>query len=249
VRRLLPEPAADVTIEELLADLRPDGGPPDGRPRVISNFVLTLDGRATIGGSSSPIGSDRDTDMLVGLRSRVDAVMIGAGTMRIERYGRILRDPAKRDRRREEGLSANPLMVLVSGSLDLPWDAGIFNDGDCRVVIFTSSDREPPATETPLELVRHDGLVDLAAALGHLRRDHDVSLLLSEGGPHVHAELIQADLVDELFVTHAPKLAGGEGPGLVAGLPETERPLELAWLVSEPETGELFTRYRVPADG
>ena len=51
------------------------------------NFAATVDGRATIGGVSGPIGSDADTAMLVGLRTRFDAVMIGAGTMRAERYG------------------------------------------------------------------------------------------------------------------------------------------------------------------
>jgi riboflavin biosynthesis pyrimidine reductase len=58
----------------------------------------------------------------------------------------------------------------------------------------------------------------------------------------VHGQLIEAGLVDELFVTHAPKLAGGEGPGLVTGLPELERPVELAWLLEHD--GELFARYR-----
>ena len=47
--------------------------------------------------------------------------------------------------------------------------------------------------------------------------------LLCEGGPRLHGELIEAGLVDELFVTHAPKLSGGVGPGLVAGLAEQER--------------------------
>ena len=56
------------------------------------------------------------------------------------------------------------------------------------------------------------------------------------------AQLIEAGLVDELFVTHAPKLAGRAGPGLVTGLPELERPLELAWLLEQG--GELFARYR-----
>ena len=89
-------------------------------------------------------------------------------------------------------------------------------------------------------------MVDLSAALERLRTEHGVRSLLCEGGPNLHAQLLQAGLVDELFVTHAPKLAGGEGPGLVAGLPEAERPLELVWLVAEPETDELFARYRVP---
>ena len=71
--------------------------------------------------------------------------------------------------------------------------------------------------------------------------------LLCEGGPHLHAQLIEAGLVDELFVTHAPKLAGGEGPGLVAGLAEARAPRELEWLL-RARTGELFARYRVEPD-
>ena len=55
--------------------------------------------------------------------------------------------------------------------------------------------------------------------------------LLCEGGPRLHAQLIDAGLVDELFVTHAPKLVGGDGPGLAVGLPELERPLEVVWLL------------------
>jgi riboflavin biosynthesis pyrimidine reductase len=245
MRRLLPEPAADTTVPELLAELRPTDEDTGGRPRVITNFVLTLDGRTTIGGKSGAIGSEYDTAMLVGLRTRVDAVMIVAGTMRKECYGRVMRDPGKRSQRDAEGLADDPLMVLVSGRLDLPWEAPLFADGGGQVVIFTASDSEPPETATPVEVVRHDGMVDLAAALNHLRVQHGVRLLLCEGGPNLHAQLIHGGLVDELFVTHAAKLAGGEGPGLVAGLPEAERPLELAWLVAEPETGELFARYRV----
>jgi riboflavin-specific deaminase-like protein len=246
MRRLLPEPAADVTVPELMAELRPSDDPREDRPHVFTNFVLTLDGKATIGGVSGPIGTRRDTAMLVGLRTRVDAVMIGAGTMREECYGRVLADPAKRERREEDGLPRDPLMVLVSGRLDLPWEAPLFTEGGGRVLIFTTSDDDPPPTETPVQLVRGDGMVDLSAALAQLRTEHGVRSLLCEGGPNLHAQLLQAGLVDELFVTHAPKLAGGEGPGLVAGLPEAERPLELAWLVAEPETDELFARYRVP---
>ncbi len=246
MRRLLPEPAADVTVPELIAELHPSDDPREDRPHVITNFALTLDGKATIGGVSGPIGTRRDTAMLVGLRTRVDAVMIGAGTMREECYGRVMADPAKRERREEDGLPRDPLMVLVSGRLDLPWEAPLFTEGGGQVLIFTTSDDDPPATETPIQLVRGEGMVDLSAALEYLRTEHGVRSLLCEGGPNLHAQLLQAGLVDELFVTHAPKLAGGEGPGLVAGLPEAERPLELVWLVAEPETDELFARYRVP---
>jgi len=245
MRRLLPEPPVEVTVPELAAELRPSEESRDGRPYVLTNFVLTLDGRATLGGVSGPLGTKRDTEMLVALRTRVEAVMIGAGTMRKECYGRVLADPTKRERREAEGLPHDPLMVLVSGRLDLPWEAPLFTEGAGEVVIFTASEEDPPETATTVEVVRHEGVVDLPAAMAHLRGERGVRSLLCEGGPHLHAQLIQAGLVDEMFVTHAPKLAGGEGPGLVAGLPEAERPVELVWLVAENETDELFARYRV----
>jgi riboflavin-specific deaminase-like protein len=241
VRRLLPDPGP-TNVGQQLDELDLAAQAHDHRPYVITNFAITLDGQATIQGRSGAIGSDADTRMLVGLRTKVDAVMIGAGTMRAERYGRVVPDPEKRARRERDGLPHDPLAVVISGRLDLPWDAPLFTEGGGRVLIFTVSETEAPETRTPVEVVRHDGRVDLAAALTHLRAEHDVRSLLCEGGPRVHAQLIDAGLVDELFVTHAAKLAGGEGPGLVTGLPELERPVELAWLLEQD--GELFARYR-----
>jgi riboflavin-specific deaminase-like protein len=243
VRRLLPDPG-ETTVEEQVATLDFGAHAPHDRPYVVTNFALTLDGRATLHGRSGPIGSDTDTRMLVCLRTTVDAVMIGAGTMRAERYGRPLADSAKRSRRERRGLSPDPLMVIVSGRLDLPWDAPLFTDQHARVLVFTASDAEPPPTDATVRVVRHDGAVDLAEALRHLRADRGVRGLLCEGGPRLHAQLLDDGLVDELFVTQAAKLAGGEGPPLAVGLPELERPLELVWLLEED--GELFARYRVP---
>jgi riboflavin-specific deaminase-like protein len=245
MRRLLPDPA-ETTIEEQVGALDLVALARDDRPFVYTNFVLTLDGRATLMGRSGPIGSEADTAMLVALRTRADAVMIGAGTMRVERYGRLVPDPAKRERREREGLPHDPLCVIVSGRLDLPWDAELFTCGHGRVLICTRSDAEPPETATTVRLLRHEHGVDLPALLRHLRSERGVRALLCEGGPRLHAQLIGAGLVDELFVTHAPKLAGGEGPTLAMGLSEAERPLELSWLLHEEGTGELFARYRVP---
>lgn len=242
MRRLLPDPA-ETTVEEQVEQLDLVSLAYGERPYTVTNFALTLDGRATLAGRSGAIGSDTDTAMLVGLRTVVDAVMIGAGTMRAERYGRVVGDPHKRARRERRGLPHDPLMVLVSNSLDLPWDAELFTCGQGRVLIFTASEEEAPETATPVRVERHPGRVDLVEAMRHLRGERGVRALLSEGGPRLHAQLIEGGLVDELFVTHAPKLAGGEGPHLVAGLSEHERPLELEWLLEEG--GELFGRYRV----
>jgi riboflavin-specific deaminase-like protein len=242
MRRLLPDPGP-VTTAEQLHDLDLVARVREDRPYVVTNFAITLDGMATLHGRSGSIGSDSDTEMLVGLRTKVDAVLIGAGTMRTERYGRVIADSERRSRRERHGLPHDPLVVVVSGRLDLPWDAPLFTEGGGRVLIFTASDAEPPETETPVRVVRHAGAVDLSEMLRYLRVARGIRALLSEGGPRLHAELIDAGLVDELFVTHAPKLGGGDGPGLVTDLVELERPLELVWLLEE--AGELFARYRV----
>lgn len=244
MQRLFPDPAP-TTVADQVKELDLVSLAHEERPYVVTNFALTLDGRATIGGRSGPIGGKVDTAMLVGLRTRVDAVMIGAGTMRAERYGRPVADQAKRERRERLGLAHDPLLVIVSASLDLPWDAPLFTAGRGRVLILTSSDADPPETATQIRLWRSRGPVDLPAALCRLHAERGVRALLCEGGPMLHGELVEAGLVDELFVTHSPKLAGGPGPTLVSGLSEDERPLELAWLLHDPETGELFARYRL----
>lgn len=246
MRRLVPD-VAETTVADEAASLDLVSLAHDDRPYTITNFALTLDGRATIAGRSGPIGSAADTAMLVALRTQVDAVMIGAGTMRAERYGQVIADPAKRERRERAGFSRDPLMVLISGRLDIPWDAPLFTEARGEVLICTTAATEPPETATPVEVVRHDDVVDLAALARHLRSEHGVRALLCEGGPNLHAQLIDAGLVDELFVTHAPKLAGGGGPGLVEGLVERARELELVSLLHEETTGELFARYRTHA--
>jgi riboflavin-specific deaminase-like protein len=241
VQRLLPNPGP-TTVEQQLSGLDLIDLAYNDRPYVVVNFATTLDGRAAIDGHSGPIGSDTDTEMLQMLRTRVDAVMIGAGTMRAERYGRIVSDPALRARRERIGLSHDPLAVIVSGRLDLPWDAPLFTDGGGRVLIFTASEAEPPQTETPVRVERHEIGVDIAKALRHLREERGIRALLCEGGPGLHNQLQATELVDELFLTIAPKLPGGEEPHILEGdLPQIGV-WELAWLLEE--RSELFARYR-----
>jgi riboflavin-specific deaminase-like protein len=245
MRRLLPEPAADITIPELVDEFTPWEKAPAERPFVYMNFALTLDGHSTIDGVSRAIGSDRDTELLVCLRTRCDAVMIGAGTLRAEKYGRVVADPKKREKRESLGLAPDPMIAIVSGSMELPWDAPIFTEEAGKVVIFTASEAEPPETAAQVEVVRCEGRVDLREALARLREQDGVRAVLCEGGATLHGELHKADCVDEIFVTRAPKLAGGRGPGLADGLDPHVRELDVVWLVIEPETGELFARYRL----
>src|SRR5215207_6763426 len=242
VRRLLPDPAETTVAEQLASlDLKPLA--PPHRPFLILNFATTLDGRAAISGRSGPIGSDTDTEMLQRLRTRVDAVMIGAGTMRAERYGRMVSNPDLRAYRERTGLAHDPLAVIVSNRLELPWDAPLFTDGGGRAVIFTASQDPAPQTETPVTVVSHEGGVELDRALEYLRTERGIRALLCEGGPILHGRLREGGIADELFLTIAPKLAGGEAPRILEGALPDVIDMQLAWLLESH--GELFARYRL----
>jgi riboflavin-specific deaminase-like protein len=251
LRRL--EPAGEpVTAMQIAAQLEP--APAErGRPYVLLNMISTLDGRASIGGRSGSISDRADRELFHALRAVVDAVMVGAGTARAERYGRIIRDEQQRRERRERGLSEEPLACIVSGRLELPANLPLLATPEARVAIITSSQASVAGARAQLEYVRaeRDGKIDLERALGELHDRFAVGTVLCEGGPHLNSHLLAAGLVDELLLTLSPKLAGGdaisgEALRIVAG-PEFEGPVELELVGVLDSDSQLFLRYAVCA--
>ena len=247
LRRLFPDPAA-LTAAEAAAGLRADARPPPDRPYLALNMVATADGRITIGGRSGPIGNDADRALFHELRAQVDAVMVGAGTARNERYGRLVRDPGRRERRRAAGLDPDPLAVVVSARLALDADLPLFQDPESQVLVVTASDGEIEGAPARVEYLRvpagpAPGTVPLAGALRELR-ERGVGTVLCEGGPVLNATLLEEGLVDELFLAVASKLAGGAGPGVVAG-GELDPPVAMELVAALEGGGDLFLRYRI----
>jgi len=245
LERLHPEPGA-MTPGEAVTGLDLAALAPRERPYLVLNMVATLDGKATIEGRTRAMSTDADREIFHHLRTQVDAVLVGAGTVRAERYGAITKSDELREKRRREGVRPDALACIVSGRLDLPSDLPLLGDPESEVLIATAArDRlEEPAAR--VEYLRSDGdEVDLPAVLERLRRDHGVRSILCEGGPTLNYGLFRGDLVDELFLTLSSKLTGGaHALTIVAGegLPE---PLDLE-LVSLLRCGEeLFARYRV----
>ena len=113
---------------------------PPGRPYLVVNFVASADGKATFEGRSGKLGGDTDSALFHRLRTQVDAVLVGSGTLRAERYGRLVRDPELRAAREAEGLAPDPVACVVSRSLSLPLDIPLFQDPEQRTIVFTSSD-------------------------------------------------------------------------------------------------------------
>lgn len=222
-----------------------------GRPRVLLNMVSTADGRATLRGRSGPLSGAADRELFHALRTPVDAVLVGAGTIRTERYGRLIRQERRRRLRTERSLAPEPLACIVSRSLQLDADIPLLAEPAARVLVLTASAGELPASAAEVVYVRAErgGELDLTAALGQLHERFSVRTVLCEGGPHLARELLGEGLLDELFLSVSPRLAGGDPPGggamrILAGA-ELERAAQLRLLGALESDSHLFLRYEV----
>src|SRR5215212_9335586 len=247
LRRLHPDPAL-VTTEEATSGLRLGELAPADRPYLVLNMVATLDGRIAIGGRSGPIGNEADRELFHGLRTQVDAVMVGAGTVRTERYGPMIESEELRDRRAADGLARDPLACVVSARLNLAPDLPLLQDAASHVVILTASEADAPDVPARCECLRGaldpgHGLV-LAPLMKQLRTEYGVRSILCEGGPALNQGLLRERLVDELFLALAPKLAAGEPLTVVTG-PDLEPTVELELLTVMESESNLFMRYRL----
>ena len=117
-RVLHPEPALGQVVDasRALAGWREDRAPGAG---VALNFISSLDGRVALDGRSAALGGPADRALFHALRARADAVLVGAGTVRDERYGPLVKSAAVREARLGEGLEERPLALIATSSLDL----------------------------------------------------------------------------------------------------------------------------------
>ncbi|HEV3047171.1 MAG TPA: dihydrofolate reductase family protein [Solirubrobacteraceae bacterium] len=265
LRRLAPAgaPAGAVALVEEMA-LRGRPPLPPGRPRLILNMVSSADGRATLAGRSGPLSGAADRQMFHALRAAVDAVLVGAATARAERYKRLIPDARDRERRRARGLAEEPLACIVSDRLEL---AGVplLAEPNAHVAILTASTSSLPergaSASSPgagapgagarVEYVRRTrgGALDLPAALRELRERFGVELVLCEGGPHLARQLLAGELVDELFLTLSPLLAGdapdGEPVSRILAGGALDPPRRLGLLQALRADSALLLRYEV----
>jgi riboflavin-specific deaminase-like protein len=242
VRLLHPEPRP-TDPAELASNLRLGEMARPDRPYLVLNMVSSLDGRATLDWRTKGLSTEMDRLLFHHLRTQADAVMVGAGTVRIERYGRMAKSEELRDKRETEGLARDPLAVVVSGRLDLPADLPLLNDPEQRVVIATGSDAELPGLGPQVEYARVGD--DLPLLMARLREDLGIRSILCEGGPTLNSHLLAAGLVDELFLTLNPKLIGGAAALTIVAGRELVDPAELELVSVAYGDGDLFTRWRV----
>jgi riboflavin biosynthesis pyrimidine reductase len=219
--RLFPDAVRGLTAADVAAAV--PGPAPANRPFLAVNMIATADGRATIAGRTAPIANRADHELFHALRTRVDAVMVGAETVRVEGYGPM-----------------EPLAVLVTRTADVPPDVGLLAAPGNRVVVLTPSpDATLPDCAAEVSYIRGP----LPDGVRRLRSELGVRSVLSEGGPAVLGELLQHGLVDELHLVVAPKLAGGHDPLTIVTGDDLDPPPDLALLSVHESGGYLFLRY------
>jgi riboflavin-specific deaminase-like protein len=241
--RLLHPQVRDTTPEDLASGLRLGELAPADRPYLGVNMVSSLDGKATIDWRTRGLSTELDRRLFHQLRTQADAVMVGAGTVRVERYGPMVKSDELRDKRRAEGLDPDPLAVIVSARLDLPADLPLLNEPGQRVVIATGSDATLPDLAARVEYMRVGD--DLPVLMARLREEHGVRSVLCEGGPTLNSHLLAADLLDELFLTLNPKLSGGAAALTIVAGRTLVAPAELELVSLAEGDGDLFTRWRI----
>lgn len=211
--------------------------------------VTTLDGSiAGPDGRSRSISCPNDRNVMAEARRLADVVLIGASTMRAERYSPMNALPEDQAARAALGLGAAPRLVIVSISLDLPWDEPAFPSSEFRPLVVTTAAAPASArlaAEEAAELLVLPGdrvdMADLFVAL----EERALRRIVCEGGARLMADIVSAGALDELNLTIAPVLTG-PGPRMLEGIGSIFEPLQLAHL--HTEDGYIYTRYLRPQD-
>ncbi|MGC4114363.1 MAG: bifunctional diaminohydroxyphosphoribosylaminopyrimidine deaminase/5-amino-6-(5-phosphoribosylamino)uracil reductase RibD [Myxococcales bacterium] len=187
------------------------------RPFVTLKVASTADGRiATATGDSRWVTGPEAREKVHGLREQIDAILVGARTVRED-------DPQLTARPKGKLSSRQPLRVILTRTLDVPPSAKIFDEPTGGVLVLTTSDdakRTRALEKRGVEVVRVPGGkrgVDLRAAL-ELLHERDIVHLMVEGGGEVFGAFLEEGLADQLMLFIAPKNPrGGRGLGAAAG--------------------------------
>ena len=248
MHRLLTESAAELDLDAL-AQTYAYPHPLPARGWLRANMVSTIDGAAAHDGATAEFSTAADQQLLGLLRGLSDVVVVGAGTVRAESYGPTRAHARHASRRAEAGQLPAPVLAIVSGRLDLDPTSALFTEAVVRPTVVTHeqapSERVVALAEVADVLVCGAGSIDIAAALDALAA-RGLRRQLSEGGPHLLADIARAGRLDELDLTFAATVAGPGATRVVGGDPiSTLQPMQLAGLLQDGDT--LFARYlRVP---
>lgn len=210
------------------------------RSYVIGNFVTTLDGVVALNepghaGGGDISGFNRHDRLIMGLlRAVADVVIVGAGTLRSvpqHRWTAQYIYPAFGNAYQQLRTSLDkpipPLNVIVTARGEVDLDLPVFQSGEVPVLLVTTmqgeahirAERLPPSVQ--VSALQSAGSLSAQAILQAISRVRQSEVILVEGGPQLLGDFFAEQVLDELFLTLAPQIAGRDGqverPGLVMG--------------------------------
>jgi diaminohydroxyphosphoribosylaminopyrimidine deaminase / 5-amino-6-(5-phosphoribosylamino)uracil reductase len=189
-----------------------------GRPWVNAKAACSLDGKiATVGGESQWLTGEAARALGHRLRHRVDAIMVGIGT--------VLADDPQLTTRRPRGPASDPIRVVLDSRLRLPLTSRLLHLDSAAPTWVATTSQARPGTIRALEakgaqvmvLPAEAGRVSLGALLAELGA-RQVQSLLVEGGAETLGTFFDQRLVNQFYFFYAPKILGGQqAPGMVGG--------------------------------
>lgn len=190
-------------------------------------MVTTLDGAAAgPDGLSGSISSEADKCVFDAVRQFADVILVGAHTIRAERYGPVRAGAYPGEERTAQGLAPTPVLATVSGRLDLPWDLPLFAESAQRPLVVTAGEPDARALADAREhaevLVLPGARVEPVALVEELT-GRGLGRIVCEGGPTLLSELLAADLVDEADITVSPTFTGTGHSPQTSLLPDVAR--------------------------
>ena len=223
----------------------PDAG---GRSWLRANFITSLDGAASVDGTTGALAGPGDRAVYDLLRTLADVIVVGAGTVRAESYGGARLSARDRQQRQARSQSEVPQIAIVTSSGRLDNDMPVFTHTEVAPLVLTCS-AAVDATRSRLSglagVVDCSGddaeRVDPSALLAALAA-RGLNRVLTEGGPTLLSTFVDADLLDELCLTITPGMVGGTGPRITSGPGHAFTGMRCAHVLTDA-SGYLYTRY------
>jgi 5-amino-6-(5-phosphoribosylamino)uracil reductase len=219
-------------------------------PYVLLSAAVSLDGYLDdTGPERLLLSSPADFDRVDEVRASVDAILVGAGTIRADNPRLLVNAPQRRAARVAEGRPEYPLKVTVSGSGDLDPAAKFWHTGGEKIVYTTAQGAERArALGLAADVVPLGADLDWRLLLTHLREVRGVERLMVEGGGRVHTQLLGQGLADELQLVLAPLFVGDPDAPRLFG-PGSYQGGRLRLLETRPIGDVVLMRYEPTAPG
>uniref|UniRef100_UPI002FDBD909 dihydrofolate reductase family protein n=1 Tax=Streptomyces sp. IBSBF 2806 TaxID=2903529 RepID=UPI002FDBD909 len=219
-------------------------------PYVLLSAAVSLDGFLD---DTTPerllLSSPADFDRVDEVRASVDAILIGAGTIRADNPRLLVNSPQRRDARVAAGLPPYPLKVTVSGSGELDPRANFWHTGGAKALYTTDQGAERArALGIAADVVPLGPALDWRRLLEHLHDELGVRRLMVEGGGTIHTQLLRQGLADELQLVLAPLFVGDPGAPRLFG-PGGYQGGRLRLVETRRIEDVVLTRYQPTAPG